>query len=356
MRLIRCPRGGKVAAQNRGRARDERRDRRLLRRERDVGRSGAAARARAQLRRPRRRVRLRPAPARRRPTARTARARTGATSSASASRVAAALRHRRQRLDLRGASRGLRRRRPAVRPRPLVPVPDGAARPARGLRAGGGRVREADAEHRATSTAARCACSSTAGRSCSRGTCCAGSIPSTSRRSSRTGICATRAGSSTSSPLGANAALLGEGPVYRALFAGQLAFLGLAAASARTAALLRARDLGDGRGARWLSSLRRAGGLGESGGNAVTQTAVELWQELACPRDRSRLEPRGETLVCEHGPRVPVRRRDPRDGRRRRARADPAGLLGEPRADRRASAPPSRRRSRARRSTRTSPS
>jgi SAM-dependent methyltransferase/uncharacterized protein YbaR (Trm112 family) len=37
----------------------------------------------------------------------------------------------------------------------------------------------------------------------------------------------------------------------------------------------------------------------------VTQTAVELWQELACPRDRSRLEPRGETLVCEQGHEYP---------------------------------------------------
>ena len=37
----------------------------------------------------------------------------------------------------------------------------------------------------------------------------------------------------------------------------------------------------------------------------MTQTAVELWQELACPRDHSRLEPRGETLVCEQGHEYP---------------------------------------------------
>ena len=37
----------------------------------------------------------------------------------------------------------------------------------------------------------------------------------------------------------------------------------------------------------------------------MTQTAVELWHELACPRDRSRLEPRGEVLVCEHGHEYP---------------------------------------------------
>lgn len=37
----------------------------------------------------------------------------------------------------------------------------------------------------------------------------------------------------------------------------------------------------------------------------MTQTAVELWQELACPRDRSRLEPRGEALLCEQGHEYP---------------------------------------------------
>jgi SAM-dependent methyltransferase/uncharacterized protein YbaR (Trm112 family) len=37
----------------------------------------------------------------------------------------------------------------------------------------------------------------------------------------------------------------------------------------------------------------------------VTETAVQVWQELACPRDRSRLEPRGETLVCEQGHEYP---------------------------------------------------
>ena len=62
--------------------------------------------------------------------------------------VAARLDHRRQRLDLRGAARGLRRGRPALGPRPLVPVPDGAGGPPRGLRARGARVREADAVER----------------------------------------------------------------------------------------------------------------------------------------------------------------------------------------------------------------
>jgi 2-polyprenyl-3-methyl-5-hydroxy-6-metoxy-1,4-benzoquinol methylase/uncharacterized protein YbaR (Trm112 family) len=37
----------------------------------------------------------------------------------------------------------------------------------------------------------------------------------------------------------------------------------------------------------------------------LTETAVEVWQELACPRDRTRLEPQGETLVCEQGHEFP---------------------------------------------------
>src|SRR5581483_11991614 len=63
-------------------------------------------------------------------------------------RVAPGLRHRRQRRDLRRAPLRLRRGRPALRPRPLAPLPDGAARPPRRVRAGGGRLREADALER----------------------------------------------------------------------------------------------------------------------------------------------------------------------------------------------------------------
>jgi SAM-dependent methyltransferase/uncharacterized protein YbaR (Trm112 family) len=37
----------------------------------------------------------------------------------------------------------------------------------------------------------------------------------------------------------------------------------------------------------------------------MTQTAVEVWQELACPRDRAALEARGETLVCAEGHEYP---------------------------------------------------
>ena len=56
--------------------------------------------------------------------------------------VGAGLGHRRQRRDLRGAPRGLRRGRPDHGPRPLVPVPDGQERLARRLPARGPGQRE----------------------------------------------------------------------------------------------------------------------------------------------------------------------------------------------------------------------
>ena len=205
-----------------------------------------------------------------------------------------------------------------------------------------------------TSTAARCGCSSTAGRSCSRAGCCAASIPSTATELVSHRHLRYASGVLHLAALASNVALLRRGLLYRALFAGQLAFLGLGRRPPRAPALLRPRDLGDGRGAGWLSSLRRAGGLGESGGDEVTETAIQVWQELACPRDRSRLEPRGETLVCEQGHEYPFPDGIP-VARRRRAGADAARLLVVAGADR-ACAPPSRRRSRASRSTRTSPS
>ena len=123
------------------------RARRLLGRERDLG-ARRPAPARAQLRRSRGGVLLRPARPR------------GGRRDECRGRVLEArdlapragggdgLDHRRQRLDLRRAPHGLRRRRPALRPRPLVPVPHGPARPARRVRPRGARVREADAGRR----------------------------------------------------------------------------------------------------------------------------------------------------------------------------------------------------------------
>ena len=88
----------------------------------------------------------------------------------------------------------------------------------------------------------------------------------------------------------------------------------------------------------------------------MTQTAVELWQELACPRDHSRLEPRGETLVCEHGHEypfvdgIPVMVVDDEIAPTQPGYwSNPEQIAARPRRR-------SRRRSRARRSTRTSPS
>ena len=78
VRLLECPRGGKVAAQDRAVRQATSRRRRLLRRQRDLGARRAPA-ARREPRRPRGRLRLRAAAARRTPPARTARAPTGAT-------------------------------------------------------------------------------------------------------------------------------------------------------------------------------------------------------------------------------------------------------------------------------------
>ena len=145
------------------RARDRVRARRLLGRERDLG-ARRAAHARPAVRR-----------SRRSPTSAASSGSQAADGSnkeglywryemaVRGGRVAARLGHRRQRLDLRGAPLRLRRGRSALRARPLAAVPDGAARPARGLRA---RARSRSRSRRRRtrpSTGARCGCSSTAG-------------------------------------------------------------------------------------------------------------------------------------------------------------------------------------------------
>ncbi len=107
-------------------ARDRRRDRRVLRRERDLG-AGRAADARPRVRRSGRRLRLRAAPLEAADGSNRGGS-TGATSCRCARPSRARLDHRRQRLDLRRAPLGLRRGRPALRSRPLLSVPDGAAR------------------------------------------------------------------------------------------------------------------------------------------------------------------------------------------------------------------------------------
>ena len=174
-RVVRNPRGGKVAAQNSAVRETDRRDRRVLRRELHLGARRAAKLVR-QLRGPRRRLCVRAAATSKPTTAATRKVCTGATSSRCAPTSRA--------LDSVTGGNGsiyavrrerLRRGRSALRPRPLVPVPDGAARKARGLRAGGELRTRRRRRRTRTSTGARCGCSSTAGRSSSRERCCAAS-------------------------------------------------------------------------------------------------------------------------------------------------------------------------------------
>ncbi len=143
-------------------AADRRRDRRVLRRELHLV-ARRAAHARTRVRRSRCRLRVRSV----------AHPRCGGwqqggrllelRDEAACSRVTARLGHRRQRLDLRGASRRLRRGRPTLRPRSLAPVPDGAARAPRRLRARAPTPGRSRRRRTRPSTGARCACSSIAG-------------------------------------------------------------------------------------------------------------------------------------------------------------------------------------------------
>ena len=140
--VLELPRGGKVRAQDAAVRAAPRRAARLLGRQRDLG-AGRAARAR--------RAR---SPIPRSPTraARSASSPTRGTNQEGvywryemwlrAQRVGAGVGDGGQRRDLRGPPRRLRRGRPRDGPRPLVPVPDGQARPPRGLRRPGARATE----------------------------------------------------------------------------------------------------------------------------------------------------------------------------------------------------------------------
>ena len=122
--------------------RDLERRARVHRREQRVE-ARRAARARPQPGRPRGRVRLRAAPARE-PGRREHGGRVLALRDVGArAGVDRELDHRRERGDLRGEARRVRRGRPEVRARLRLPVPDGADGAARRLRARGDRGREA---------------------------------------------------------------------------------------------------------------------------------------------------------------------------------------------------------------------
>ena len=229
-RVIRNPRGGKVAAQDRAVRETESRDRRLLRRQRDLGARRAA---------PPRRARS-PIPASptsagscasRRPTARTGRAlywRYEMAVRAAESALGSVTGGNGSIYAVRRS--GLRRGRPALRPRSLAPVPDGAARQARGLRAGGRGVREADAVERERVPPQGAHVRALLADRAPREGCCAGSRSATSSRSSRTATCATRAGCCTSFCSRRSLALVTQGWFYDVVLAGQVVLLAAAAA------------------------------------------------------------------------------------------------------------------------------
>ena len=147
VRLLDCPRGGKVAAQDRA-VRETGGEVVAFSDANATLGAGRAATARRDARRPGGRLRLRPAAARGRGRWEPRGPLLALRALAPRAGVPAGLGHGRQRLDLRAAPRRLRRGRPALGPRPRVPVPDGAGRPSRGLRARGAGVRAADADER----------------------------------------------------------------------------------------------------------------------------------------------------------------------------------------------------------------
>ncbi len=245
-------------------------DRRLLRRERDLG-AGRAAQARPRLRRSRRRVRLRAARAdggrRRQPRGRLLALRDWLRGSES--RLGSVTGGNGSIYAVRRV--GLRRGRSALRPRPLVPVPDGAARAARRLRPGGAGLREADADERGRVPAQGAHVRALlADRRCAAG-CCAGSRPATGSRSSRTGTSATRAACSTSCCSATSIALAGEGLVYDVVLAAQLCLLAAAAVGVGIARYYVLVTWATVRRALELPAPRRARDVGGGGGHALNR-------------------------------------------------------------------------------------
>ena len=198
VRLLDCPRGGKVAAQDRAVRETRVRGRRVLRRERDLG-ARRAPRSSSPT-----------SPTRRSPTSADdfgSRTRAGSNREGLYWRYELWLREQESRLgsvtggngSIYALRRGrLRRGRSALGPRPRVPVPDGAGGPARGLRARGARVREADADERDGVRAQGADVRALLGDHAARARCCGGSRPGTSPRSSPTACSATGAACSTS--------------------------------------------------------------------------------------------------------------------------------------------------------------
>src|SRR4029079_7282976 len=166
VRLLDCPRGGKVAAQDRA-VRETTSDvvafsdanatwapdalRHLVANLADPDVAYVCGRLRLlepSGRRPRGPVRLRPAAARGRGGLEPRGPLLALRALAPRAGVTPRLGHGRERLDRRAAPRRLRRGRPALGARPPLPLPDGAGGPPRGLRARRARVRAADADER----------------------------------------------------------------------------------------------------------------------------------------------------------------------------------------------------------------
>ena len=211
-------------------------------------------------------------------------------------RVAPRFGHRRQRVDLRSASRGLRRGRPSLRPRSVVSVPDGAARPARRVRARGACVREGDADERGRVPAQGAHVRALLGDR-RRGQDAPAAAAALSRRGRyRTGIFGTRAACCTSCCSPRTIALLGQGAVYAVTLGLQLGVLLAALVGVGIAALLRARLVGDGGGAVELPASWRAVDLGRGGGNAVSRAAARA-QVAADLRTRIANAP-GRSKTC----------------------------------------------------------
>ena len=267
VRLLRCPRGGKVAAQNRA-VRETSGEILAFSDANATWAPDALAQARPQLRRPGGRVRLRPAAARGRRRHRTARASTGATRCGCASRSPRSARHRRQRLDLRRAAADY----VEVDPRfghdlalPYLMVQRGPPRRLRRRRRSRSRSRTPTSRteyRRKVRMFEHCWVIVCAAR------CCGGVRRSTSSSSSRTGYLRYGSGLLHLVLLATSVALASRGRAStRSLLAAQLALLAAAAAAASGSpryyvlvtwatvvgalelpAPRRARDLGGGRG------------------------------------------------------------------------------------------------------------
>ncbi len=259
------------------------RDRRLLRRERDLG-ARRAAPARAAVRRSRRRLRLRPARARATPTARTRRASTGAT------------RWRVRGAESRlGSVTGGNGSIYAVRRSDYVEVDPRFGHDLslpylmvqRGRRAvyepEARRVREADADERDRVPPQGAHVRALLADRAAREDAPAARRPATSSQLVSHRHLRYASGLLHLVLLATSIALVAHGWVYDVVLAAQLGLLARGRRRRRDRPLLRARHVGDGRRALELPPPRRAGDVGAGGGHAVNR-ALDVAIAGAGPR------------------------------------------------------------------------